>query len=131
MKINTWFEAHQDEIEKAGGQNNQLLIMLFRTCLTVPVSEFRHSVVRNKESWEKGDIMDPLILIVEENMKTVIVEEPLNRSKNIDGTTKNTDHTATIRWSDIVKNGGTGLIGDQMSSKKKRKELIVSKISIF
>ena len=40
MKINNWFEACQYEIEKAGGQNDQLLIMLFRTCLTVPVYEF-------------------------------------------------------------------------------------------
>ena len=38
MKINNWFEARQDEIEKSGYQNNQLLIMLFRTYLTVPVS---------------------------------------------------------------------------------------------
>ena len=61
---------------------------------------------------------------VEENVKTVIVEEPLNRSKKVengskkvDGTTRNTDHTATVRWSDIVKNGGPGSIEDQMSSK--------------
>ena len=60
MKINNWFEARQDEIEKSGEQNDQLLIMLFRTYLTVPVSEFRHFVVHNKESREKGDIMDPL-----------------------------------------------------------------------
>ena len=40
MKINNWFEAHQDDIEKSGGQNDQLLIMLFWTYLTVPVSEF-------------------------------------------------------------------------------------------
>ena len=51
MNINNWFEACQDEIEKAGGQNDQLLIMLFRTYLTVPVSEFWHFFVRNKESW--------------------------------------------------------------------------------
>ena len=31
MKINNWFEARQDEIEKYGGQNDQLLIMLLRT----------------------------------------------------------------------------------------------------
>ena len=30
MKINNWFEARQDETEKARGQNDQLLIMLFR-----------------------------------------------------------------------------------------------------
>ena len=54
-------------------------------------------------------------------MKTVIVEEPLNGSKKVDGTTRNTDHTATVQWSDIVKNGGPGLIGDQMSSKEKVK----------
>ena len=63
MKINHWFEALQDEIEKAGGQNDQLLIMLFRTYLTVRVSEFRHFVIRNKKSWEKGDITDPLVLM--------------------------------------------------------------------
>ena len=59
--------------------------------------------------------------IVEENVKTVIAEEPLNGSKKVDGTTRNTDHTATVRWSDIVKNGGPGSIGDQMSSKEKGK----------
>ena len=48
MNINTWFEARQNEIEKARGQNDQLLIMLFRTYLTVPVSELRNFVVRNK-----------------------------------------------------------------------------------
>ena len=65
---------------------------------------------------------------VEENAKTVIVEEPLNGSKNVengskkvDGTTRNTDHTATVRWSDIVKIGGPGSIEDQMSSKEKGK----------
>ena len=63
MKINNWFEARQYEIEKAGGQNEQLLIMLVRTYLTVPVSESWHFVVHNKESWEKGDITDPLVLI--------------------------------------------------------------------
>ena len=62
MKINNWFEARQDEIEKVGGQNYQILIMLFRTYLTVGVSEFQHFVVRNKESWEKGDITDPFVL---------------------------------------------------------------------
>ena len=35
--------------------------MLYRAYLTVPVSEFQHFVVRNKESWEKGDITDPLV----------------------------------------------------------------------
>ena len=63
MKINNWFEAHQDEIEKSGGQNNQLLIKIFWDYLKVPVSEFRYFVVRNKESWEKGDITDPLVLM--------------------------------------------------------------------
>ena len=29
IKINNWFEARQDDIEKSGVQNNQLLIMLF------------------------------------------------------------------------------------------------------
>ena len=38
MRINNWFEARQDEIEKSVGQNNQLLIVLFRTYITVPVS---------------------------------------------------------------------------------------------
>ena len=31
MKIDNWFEACQYEIEKSGGQNDQLLIMLFLT----------------------------------------------------------------------------------------------------
>ena len=51
MKINNWFEARQYEIEKSGGQNDQLLITLFRANFTVPVSEFRHFIVRNKEIW--------------------------------------------------------------------------------
>ena len=63
MKINNWFEARQDEIEKSGGQNDQLWIILFRAYLTVPVSEFWHLVLCNKESWEKGDITDPLVLM--------------------------------------------------------------------
>ena len=63
MKINNFFEARQDEIEKAGGQNDQLLIMLFWNYLTVPVSEFRHFVVRNRECWEKKKITDPLVLM--------------------------------------------------------------------
>ena len=40
MKINNCFIARHDEIEKSGGKNDQLLIMLFRTYLTVLVSEF-------------------------------------------------------------------------------------------
>ena len=63
MNIKNWFEAHQDDIEKAGEQNDQLLIMLFRSYLTVPVSEFQHFVVRNKESCEKENIIDPLVLM--------------------------------------------------------------------
>ena len=63
MNINHWFEARQDEIVKTGGQNDQLLIILFWTYLTVPVSEFRHLVVCNKESWERGDITDPVVLM--------------------------------------------------------------------
>ena len=63
MKINHWFEARQYEIEKAGGQNYQLLIMLFWTYLTASVSEFQHFVVLNKESWEKGGITDTVILM--------------------------------------------------------------------
>ena len=61
-------------------------------------------------------------------MKTIIVEEPLNGSKKVengskkvDVTTRNTDHTATVRWSEIVENGGPGSIGDQMSSNEKGK----------
>ena len=63
MKINNSFEAYQYEIEKAVGRNDQLFIILFRTYLTVPVSEFRHFAVCNKVSWEKGDITDPLVLM--------------------------------------------------------------------
>ena len=40
MKINNWFEALQDKIEKSGEKNNQLIIILIRTYLSVPVSEF-------------------------------------------------------------------------------------------
>ena len=56
---------------------------------------------------------------VEENVKTFIVEEPLHRDKKVDGTIRNTDHTTTVRWSYIVKNGGPGSIGDEISSKEK------------
>ena len=69
MKINNCFEARQDEIVKSGGQNDQLLIMLFWTYLTVSVSELQHFFVRNKENWEKGDITDPLVLINGEESK--------------------------------------------------------------
>ena len=57
------FEARQDEIEKFRGKNDQLLVMFSRTHFKVPVSEFLHFVVCNKESSEKGDIMDPFILM--------------------------------------------------------------------
>ena len=63
MNINNWFEAHQYDIEKAGGKDDQILIMLFQTYLTAPVSEFLHFVVCNKESWEKGDIKDLIVLM--------------------------------------------------------------------
>ena len=49
---------------------------------------------------------------VEENVKMVIVEEPLHGAKKVDVTIRNTDYTTTLRWSDIVKNGGPGSIGD-------------------
>ena len=75
MKINNWFEARQDDIEKTGGQNDQLLIIFFRAYLTVPVSEFWHFVVRNKENWEKGDIKDPLVLINDSESKFKILQE--------------------------------------------------------
>ena len=55
------------------------------------------------------------------NVKTLIVEEPLHGAKKFDGTIRNTDHMATVRWPDIVKNGGPASIGDQMSSKEKVK----------
>ena len=75
MNINSWFEARRDDIEKYRGQNDQLLIMLFRTYLTFPVSEFRHFVVRNKESWEKGDITDQLVLINDAEYKFKSLQE--------------------------------------------------------
>ena len=63
MKINNWFEARQYDIEKVGGKNDQLLVMFSWNHFKVLVSEFRHFVVCNKESSEKGDIMDPFILM--------------------------------------------------------------------
>ena len=56
---------------------------------------------------------------VEENMKTVILEEPVHGDKKVDGTIRNTDHTTTVRWPDIIKNGGPGSIRDKTSSKGK------------
>ena len=75
MKINNFFEARQDEIEKSGGKNNQVLIMLFRTYLIVPVSKFWHFVVPNKESWEKWEIMDTLVLMNDAEYKFKILQE--------------------------------------------------------
>ena len=49
----------------------------------------------------------------------VIVEEPLHGAKKVDVTIRNTDHTTTVRWSDVVKNDGPGSIRDKMSSKLK------------
>ena len=49
--------------------------MLFRTYLTVPVSEFRHFVVHNKESWEKEDITDPLVLMNDAESKFKSLQE--------------------------------------------------------
>ena len=49
--------------------------MFFRTYLTVPVSEFRHFVVCNKESWEKGDITDPLVLMNDTEPKFKSLQE--------------------------------------------------------
>ena len=43
--------------------------MLLRTYPTVPVSEFRHLVVCNKESWERGDITDPVVLMNDAKFK--------------------------------------------------------------
>ena len=74
-KINNWFEACQDEIEKSRGQNDQILIMLFRTYLTVPVSEFWHLVFHNKEGWEKGDIADLLVLMNDAESKFKSLKE--------------------------------------------------------
>ena len=75
MKINNWFEARQDDNKKSGGQNNQLLIMLFWTYLTVPVSEFWQSAICNKESWEKGDITDALVLMNDAESKFKSLQE--------------------------------------------------------
>ena len=75
MKINNCFEAHQDEIEKSGGKNDQLLIVLFRTYLTVTVSEFRQFVVCNKESWETEKITDPLVLMNDAESKFKSLQE--------------------------------------------------------
>ena len=49
--------------------------MLFRTYLTVPLSEFRYFVVHNKESCEKGDITDPLVLMNDAESKFNIIQE--------------------------------------------------------
>ena len=74
-KIKNWFESRQYDIEKSGMQKNQLLIVLFQTYVTAPVSGFWHFAVRNKESWEKGDIIDPLVLINEAESKFKSLQE--------------------------------------------------------
>ena len=56
-------------------EKDQLLIMLFRTYLTVPVSEFQNFVFHNKESWEKGDITDPVVLMNDAESKFMILQE--------------------------------------------------------
>ena len=75
MKINHWFEARHDEIEKSGDQNNQLSIMLLRTYLIFPMSEFQNFVVYNKENWEKGDVTDSLVLVNVAQSKFRIIQE--------------------------------------------------------
>ena len=49
--------------------------MLFWTYRTVQVSEFRHFVVRNKKSWEKGDIKDPFVLMNDAESKFINLQE--------------------------------------------------------
>ena len=56
---------------------------------------------------------------VEENVKTVILEEPLRGAKKVEGIIRNTDHTTTVLWSDIVKNGVPEPIEYEMRSKGK------------
>ena len=75
VNINNWFQARQDDIEKYGNQSYQLLIMLFRTYLKVPVSEFWLFIVRNKESWEKGKFTDPLVLMNDAESKFKSLQE--------------------------------------------------------
>ena len=49
--------------------------MLFRTYITVPVSEFQHFVVRNMGSWEKEDITDPFVLLNDAESKFKSLQE--------------------------------------------------------
>ena len=49
--------------------------MLFRTYRIVPVFEFRHFVFRNKETWEKGDITNPFVLINNTESKLKSLQE--------------------------------------------------------
>ena len=49
--------------------------MLFWTYFTVPVSEFRDLVVCNEESWEEGDITDPIVLMNDAESKFKILQE--------------------------------------------------------
>ena len=49
--------------------------MLLQTYLTVQVSEFRHFVVCNKESWEKEELTDPLVLMNDAESKFNIIQE--------------------------------------------------------
>ena len=77
-----------------------------------------------------GEIV-PLKERVEENVKTVIIGKPLHEAKKVDRTIRNTDHTTTVRWSDIVKNGGPESIGDEMSSKEKVKSSYFDNIHLL
>ena len=49
--------------------------MLFWTYLTVPVFEFQHFVVHNKESLEKGVITDLLVLMNDAESKFKSLQE--------------------------------------------------------
>ena len=49
--------------------------MLFQNYLTVPISEFRHFIVRNKEGWEEGDIMHPPVLMNDAESKFKSLQE--------------------------------------------------------
>ena len=49
--------------------------MRFWTYLIVPVFEFQHFVVHNKESWEKGDITDLPVLMNDAESKFRSLQE--------------------------------------------------------
>ena len=59
---------------------------------------FSSALSYSSRPYSEAMAMRPAVAYVEENVKMVIVEEPLHGAKKVDGTIRNMEHTATVRW---------------------------------